>query len=95
MSDIEFDHDVVSTFPPPLSAAREGLDVAATVPCPDTGPSTARTRESIDATLDRVAVLGQEIDDLRAEIGQCLVVYPETDGTVARFVDVMAEAVLR
>lgn len=94
MSDIDFDHDAVASYPRPLHSVATGLAAASTLPSPDVGASTTLTRTAVTEISTQCAALGAAFDDLCGAVLFCLRLYPEADGGVASFLELQAKEAL-
>lgn len=95
MSDIEFDHDAVASYPRPLHSVATSLASACTLPTPDAGVSTTLTRDTVAQIATQSQAVGTAFDDLCGAVLFCLKLYPETDSAIGFVFDAGAEQALR
>lgn len=94
MSDFEIDLDEIEGLPGPMRQHQAALLASNTLPSPDTGASTASTRDAIDRISTIAGSFAEDLGHGADGIDRVVDTYRATDGKVNIYFEVFQSAVV-
>lgn len=94
MTDIDFDAAAIWPLPFGLRDDGNALAAAATLPAPDTGPSTSEARTAIDLIAECADTLGTDMADLGQKVWGCIQVYRGVEDSIVMGMDLEMKVTL-